>query len=831
MKKPLSILVALALLGSSILVSPSASAWTPGANIAVSVFKGNARASEARWMALDSSGNILTAGYFEGTVDFDPGDGVANLTSAGSNDIFVSKLDSSGNYLWAKRIGGSGYDHAAAVAVDKYGSVITTGGFAGTVDFDPGAGVANLTSVGRDVDIFVSKLDSSGNYLWAKRMGGVGFDHGIIPATDSDGNIAVTGFFTGTADFDPGEGVINLTSAGNIDIFISKFDPAGNFIWAKGIGSTEADGGGGIAFDGSGNIYTSGGFSGTVDFDSGNGVFNLTSAGKLDIFISKHDSAGNFVWAKNVGGTGDDGSAPHVLDSRGNIYLTGIFPNTADFDPGIGVANLTSAGSLDGFVLKLDSSGNYIWAKSYGSTGSDEAYSISVDGNGGVITSGTFSGTVDFDPGAGIANLISAGGSDVFISKLDSSGNYLWGKRIGGTGSDRGYANVVDQLGMVYTSGVFRETADFDPGSGTANFRSNGGADVFISKLDSLGNAPLVASVSAGVVANSKIAYIPSGGTEAAISATRELPAIKLNFGGGVPTAVTVVPIAVNPAPASATPFVISPSTKIVDIQLSGSFSGSATVCLEGAETDGLYHFTNGGWSELGSRSYVNGQVCGITTSFSPFTAAPRILIPASISSLDFIDDGSGTGGKVAWAGKNIDAVLYTGPASSYPGPFNFGAFSTSWNGSIRNLTPETDYTISIYAISVDGIGESKSLTFKTGAKTEVVKNLNYWNTWLTANTFVPGEAASIGNLLSKFNLLETSPHRSYIKVPTSRVSKVEVTSLTPASCSVVSAMAKVDAGLVKALTTDKCTISYTVSGPSKAPATLVKDFVFKKVS
>ena len=435
------------------------------------------------------------------------------------------------------------------------------------------------------------------------------------------------------------------------------------------------------------------------------------------------------------------------------------------------------------------------------------------------------------------------------------------------------------------------------------------------------------ATITAGSVTNSQVATFASGVTEAVIPATAALPGVKLNFAGTAPTAVTVVPMSSNPAPLTATPFRVTGSTKIVDIQITGAFNGVATVCLDGASTDSVFHYTGtpAAWVELANRSYSNGQICGDTTSFSPFTAAPANTNPsapgsvvatatgkrsatisftaptsdggsvitsytvistpgsitktltqsvsgafnvtglqpgtsytfsvtatsaigtstgvtsnsikttaadiASLSSVTFTDDGTGTAGKLAWAGKNIDAVLYTGPAASYPGPFTFGAFSTSWNGTIRNLTPETDYTISIYAISVDGIGESKSLTFKTGAKTEVVKNLNYWNTWLTANTFVPGEAASIGNLLSKFNLLETSPHRSYIKVPTSRVSKVEVTSLTPASCSVVSATAKVDAGLVKALTTDKCTISYTVTGASKAPATLVKDFTFKKVT
>jgi hypothetical protein len=638
-KTSLRLSTALALLAASILVTPSASAWNDGANIAVSVFNGTSTGrSEARWMSLDNRGNILSAGIFNGTVDFDPGVGVANLTSAGDGDIFVSKLDSSGNYLWAKRMGGMGYDDAASITTDKDGSVVTTGGFTGTVDFDPGVGVANLTSTGGDTDIlvrngagadiFVSKLDSSGNYLWAKRMGGVGFDHGIIPAVDRDGNIAVTGFFSETADFDPGERVFNLTSVGSVDIFVSKFDSAGNFIWAKGVGSTGIDGGGGITFDSTGNIYVSGDFSEAVDFDPGIGVTNLTSAGGTDVFISKFDSAGNFIWARNVGGTSDEGSSPNVLDSSGNIYLTGLFKGTGDFDPGIGVTNLTSKGDFDGFVLKLDSSGNYIWAKGFGSTALDEAFSVSVDGNGGVLTTGTFPGTVDFDPGDGSADLTPAGSSssDAFILKLDSSGNYLWAKQIGGTGSDRGYANVVDQTGMIYFSGVFSGTADFDPGVGTKTLTSSVGRSIFISKLDSSGNVPLVAAVSTGTAPDSKVATIPSGGKEAAISATSALPAIKLNFGGTVPTAVTVVPVLTNPAPSSATPFTISDSIKIVDITLSSPHDGSAvTVCLGGGSADRLFHYTNGAWVELGSRSYVNGQVCGVTTSFSPFVAAPAL--------------------------------------------------------------------------------------------------------------------------------------------------------------------------------------------------------------
>ena len=219
-------------------------------------------------------------------------------------------------------------------------------------------------------------------------------------------------------------------------------------------------------------------------------------------------------------------------------------------------------------------------------------------------------------------------------------------------------------------------------------------------------------------------------------------------------------------------------------------------------------------------------------------------LVVASLSSLSFVDDGTGTGGKIVWSGKSIDAVLYTGSATYYPGPYNYGAFSSGWNGRIRNLTPATEYTVSIFAISADGVGESKSLSFKTsatlpalpGASSSTTSQADQMSTqlpklfaWIDENVFVDGEGNRMKMMFNKFDALVTSPHRSHIKVPTSRVSNVVATSLTPLACSVVSATAKENAGLVKALSGDTCTISYTVSGGSRAPATTVKDFVFKR--
>ena len=146
-----------------------------------------------------------------------------------------------------------------------------------------------------------------------------------------------------------------------------------------------------------------------------------------------------------------------------------------------------------------------------------------------------------------------------------------------------------------------------------------------------INDAPAL-SITAGTTANSRVATIPTGVTSATIPATTYLPATTMLFSGVAPTSVILAPVAVNPAPASATPFTLSPTTKIVDISITGTITAPVTVCLDGASTDHLFHYTGGSWVELPSRSYVNGQVCGVTTSFSPFAAAaPAALIATPV--------------------------------------------------------------------------------------------------------------------------------------------------------------------------------------------------------
>jgi hypothetical protein len=205
--------------------------------------------------------------------------------------------------------------------------------------------------------VFVSKLNSSGNFVWAKRLGGVGTDIGNAVFVDAAGNVHTTGYFRGTADFDPGVGTINLTSAGNQDIFISKLDSSGSFVWAKSLGGGNYDIGNAVFVDAAGNVHTTGYFSGTADFDPGVGTVNLTSAGGDDVFVSKLNSSGSFVWAKSFGSSSTDTANAVFVDASGNVYTTGYFSGTADFDPGVGTSSLTRAGESDVFVLKLDSSG------------------------------------------------------------------------------------------------------------------------------------------------------------------------------------------------------------------------------------------------------------------------------------------------------------------------------------------------------------------------------------------------------------------------------------------------------------------------------------------
>jgi len=433
-------------------------------------------------ITVDAYGNIYITGMFKGTADFDPGSGTDNHTSVGLSDVFTQKLDSNGNFLWAKTFGGINNDYGRSISVDASGNVYIIGFFKSIVDFDPDSGIDNHTSAG-GYDVFIQKLDNNGNLVWVKTFGGTGSDEAWSVVLDASGNVYTAGFFTGIVDFDPDSGVDNHTSRGDCDAFIQKLDSNGNFLWAKTFGGINADGANSISLDSSGNIYTTGTFSAVADFDPDSGTDNHASVGYDDAFIQKLDSNGNFLWAKTFGGIDFDYSWSIDVDAFGNIYTTGLFQSTADFDPGSGTDDHTSVGYSDIFIQKLNTNGNFLWAKTFGSPITDYCYSTALDTLGNVYTTGSFASTVDFDPGSGKDNHTSVGIYDVFIQKLDSNGNFLWAKTFGGPSSDDSFSIDVDDFGNIYTTGYFQGTADFDPGSGKDNHTSVGGYDVFIQKL------------------------------------------------------------------------------------------------------------------------------------------------------------------------------------------------------------------------------------------------------------------------------------------------------------------------------------------------------------
>lgn len=434
-------------------------------------------------MAIDNSGNIYTIGFFTDTVDFDPGTGVFNLISNGEKDIFIQKSDANGHFIWVKQIGGSSIDESWAITLDDEGHIYTTGWFRDTVDFDPGIDSFNLISNGMS-DIFIQKLDSDGNFIWVKHFGSSSSDSGQSIKLDTAGNIYVTGGFSLNVDFDPGIDIHYLYSSYD-DTFILKLDSNGNFIWAKQTygGTSDIAMGKSISVDQFGNVYSIGRFYGTMSFEPGIGGFSLTSVQQSDIFIIKYDSSGNFLWAKQLGGDSYNECWAAEVDNNGNIYLTGWFYENQDMDPGPSLTNFISTGQSDGFIQKLNTNGDLVWAKQLTGPLITSGHAITLDDFGNIYTTGHFMGTVDFDPSSDTVSLTALGDRDVYIHKLDSNGDFVWVKQFGGTSEVSTWALQTDHYGNIYNTGLFKEIVDFDPNLNIENLTSTGSDDIYILKL------------------------------------------------------------------------------------------------------------------------------------------------------------------------------------------------------------------------------------------------------------------------------------------------------------------------------------------------------------
>jgi len=305
-------------------------------------------------VAVDPSGRVLVVGRFYNTVDFDPGAGVDNHTSAGDFDVFITRFGADGSYEWTKTFAGTLEDRTPRVATDTSGNIFITSPFRGTVDFDPGAGTDNQTSAG-DFDVRLTKLNSDGSYGWTKKFGGGGWDESFDVATDPTGNIYLVGGFRQPVDFDPGAGTDthNPVVAGKWDVFLTKFNPDGSYGWTKVFGGPSDNIGRGVCTDANGNVFLTGQYAGTVDFDPGPGTDNHTEVGSTDIFLTKINANGTYGWTYTFGETRGEYGYEVCADRQGDVSFTGFFQNTIDFDPTAGTDNHTSVGGADVFVMKI----------------------------------------------------------------------------------------------------------------------------------------------------------------------------------------------------------------------------------------------------------------------------------------------------------------------------------------------------------------------------------------------------------------------------------------------------------------------------------------------
>lgn len=396
---------------------------------------------------------------------------------------------------WATHMGGSNGDCGYSIALDPAGNAISTGTYIGAIDMDPGPAVVTIGNINNaQGDVYVQKLSTTGQLVWARSFGGNNADVAYGIETDAGGAIYLAGSFSGTCDFDPGPATYNISAVAGSDIFILKLNAAGIFCWVQTYSSTGASGDGAISIArcSQNRMVISGSIYGSCDFDPGPGVSMVSYPDSLgeNIFMVCLDTAGQFSWSAGIGGTGWDESNEVKCDPSGNTYLTGIFTGTVDFDPGSGSFPLTSmAGTQNIFALKLDPAGNLIYADAFPGTIISHGVGMTCTPTGEAIFSGAFWGTVDFDPGPGTNNITAVGMNDIFICKLNSTGDLLWIKTIGSSSNEISRAMTSDQSGNIYLTGDFTSTLDFDPGTGVHNLSPVTAAnDIFIEKLDSAGN-------------------------------------------------------------------------------------------------------------------------------------------------------------------------------------------------------------------------------------------------------------------------------------------------------------------------------------------------------
>ncbi len=417
-------------------------------------------------LAVAPDGSIYLTGGFLGRADFDPGPGEVILASGNTSylDVYVVKLTSGGNLLWAEKFGGRFTDNGNDIAVDSNGNPYITGLFTRTADFNPSAAVFNINARGR-ADAFVMMLSgATGRLVWVAQLGGDSvarneIDGGNGIAVDAANNVYITGSFSRGLFFQqppnrPGQFVDR--SVGRTDAFTAKLDPTGNLVWFRPTGGDRFDGNVAIALLGSPTapeVITGGYFSDKITIGPGPGAGTLRAVPEqqgetpfaTDLLVSRWDNDGNLIWGKQMGGGFFEIIGRIAVDASSNIYITGGFEQTVDFDPSGAEFLLTSIrlprqvndnneqdgrrrSSYDNFFSSLDVNGAFRFATSFGGNDDDIAVGISRPQIGQPVSSfiltGRFGSTANFDP-SGSVERTALGRSDIWLGMYDRNGNIL----------------------------------------------------------------------------------------------------------------------------------------------------------------------------------------------------------------------------------------------------------------------------------------------------------------------------------------------------------------------------------------------------------------------
>ncbi|MFN4233475.1 MAG: SBBP repeat-containing protein [Bacteroidia bacterium] len=579
---------------------------------------------------VDASGNAYITGSTSSPY-YDITSGAFQTTLAGSNDVFVTKLNPNGTALvYSTFIGGTNDEAGNDIYVDANGSAYVVG-YTNSINYDV-IGAYQTSNAGIN-DVFVTKLNSTGTALtYSTYIGGANNDYGYSIFVDGSGNAYVTGW-TSSTNFDISSGAFQPTYAGGtFDAFVTKLNANGSALtYSTYLGGSGDDYGRGIYVDGSGNAYVTG-WTSSNNYDVTTGVFQATYAGgAFDVFVTKLNAIGSaLTYSTYLGGSGDDRGFSISVDASGSAYVTG-WTSSNDYDITSGAFQMSfGGGTYDIFVTKLNSNGSVLIYSTYiGGSNYDSPSAIYVDASGSAIVTGE-STSINYDITTGAFQTTLEGGNDVIVTKLNANGSALtYSTFIGGSNNDYGRDIYVDASGGIYVVGR-TQSANYDITSGAFHTTYGGGAnDVLVTKL-CLGTAPSITLTSASgtnnqtVCVNSTITNITYNTTGATGATVNGLPGgVSSSFSGGVVT-ISGTPAAIGTFNYTVTltgncgPIIesgiitVNPANTITLTSASGT--NNQTKCINTAITNITYSVTGA------TGASVSNLPTGVTATYSSGT-------------------------------------------------------------------------------------------------------------------------------------------------------------------------------------------------------------------